>query len=519
MSPIMCRDRSGIYPLRLFKLVTCSMCYFYIFPNLHKFQHGPALKMTIIKDNYTAPADIENETVIARLCAAFDDEHKCRRWKSCCEEALQCCYDQQEEANSLEVADNDTPTCPPTWDGYSCWKRTPENTRAFNECPYFIHEFQVSDDKADKYCETNGTWWMTPTTELEWSNYSACIQLQKRRITLYLGIAFNALSISLLIPASLVFLYFRPLRIQQRIRIHICLFFSLILTEFVNILWDILIFYSQFRNEGENTILYRNTVGCRFLYLITRYCRNTNFCCMFVEGFYLYRLLTATFKQPKRLIGYYLFVWVSPLVPVFVYATIRGTMFNKLCWSNDVGHFEWILYTPNILSLIGNLIFFIYILMVLITQLQTHPNEPSSYRRAFKATFVLIPLFGLQLVFIIYRPLPGSSYAYTYETLSQVIINSQGAFVALIFCFFNGEVHTYIKNTCQRLKDSSFRQHEPNCSFTTQFTSDNIGSLPHSGMKRNKTSTAPTNKRGSNNQNYLPLSTIPNPVSAVHEYN
>ncbi|CAI9727968.1 calcitonin gene-related peptide type 1 receptor-like isoform X1 [Octopus vulgaris] len=193
-------------------------------------------------------------------------------------------------------------------------------------------------------------------------------------------------------------------------------------------------------------------------------------------------------------------------------------MFNKLCWSNDIGRYEWILYTPNLLCLIGNLIFFIYILMVLITQLQTHPNEPSSYRRALKATFVLIPLFGLQLVFIINRPDSTSSYVYTYENISEIIIKSQGAFVALIFCFLNGEVHTYIKNTCQRLKDSSLRQHDANYSFTTQFTTDNMSSLPQSGMKRNKAPAASTKKK-SNNQNYLPLSTIPNPVSGGHEYN
>ncbi|XP_014777886.2 calcitonin receptor [Octopus bimaculoides] len=440
MSPVICRDRSGFHSRGVFKLITCSMCYIFIFPRLNILEREFENKMTIIKDNYTAEPDIENETVIARFCSAFDNEEQCGRWKSCCKGALQCCEEQQKDVN---ISQDDRPTCPPTWDGFSCWKRTPEKTRVFNECPEYVHEFEVSDGKAHKYCEANGTWWMFPKTDQEWSNYSTCIQLQKRWTTLCLGISSSVISILLLIPATLVFLYFRPLRIQQRIRIHICLFLSLILTAFSHFLWDILIFYNQFRNKGGNSNLSRNTVGCRFLYFITRYCRNTNFSCMFIEGFYLYRLLTATFKQPKRLIGYYLFVWVFPLVPALIYATIRGTMFNKLCWSNDIGRYEWVLYTPNLLCLIGNLIFFIYILMVLITQLQTHPNEPSSYRRALKATFVLIPLFGLQLVFIINRPDSSSSYVYTYENISEIIIKSQGAFVALIFCFFNGEVSIF----------------------------------------------------------------------------
>ncbi|GFY68322.1 calcitonin gene-related peptide type 1 receptor [Trichonephila inaurata madagascariensis] len=66
-----------------------------------------------------------------------------------------------------------------------------------------------------------------------------------------------------------------------------------------------------------------------------------------------------------------------------------------------------------------NLIFLCNIIRVLVTKLRaTHSNEPSQYRKAVRATLVLVPLFGLHFFLIIYRP-PQSSrcdflQAYTY---------------------------------------------------------------------------------------------------------
>ncbi|GFS07012.1 calcitonin family peptide receptor [Elysia marginata] len=61
-------------------------------------------------------------------------------------------------------------------------------------------------------------------------------------------------------------------------------------------------------------------------------------------------------------------------------------------------------------------------------------------RRALKATFVLIPLFGVQLFVTVYRLPAGTPFLTFYEKFSVFVLNSQGFFVALIFCFFNGEV-------------------------------------------------------------------------------
>lgn len=45
------------------------------------------------------------------------------------------------------------------------------------------------------------------------------------------------------------------------------------------------------------------------------------------------------------------------------------------------------------------------------------------FRKALRATFVLIPLFGVQLVVTVYRPVsPSSIY---YERFSEFVTNSQ----------------------------------------------------------------------------------------------
>lgn len=303
----------------------------------------------------------------------------------------------------------------------------------------------------------------------------------------------------------------RPLRLQHRIRLHLCLFASFLLTTIFNILWDVLVYHDQFVQHPNNALINRNTVGCRFLYFMSRYSNNTNYFCMFIEGFYLYRLLAATFEKPKNLAGYYIFGWVCPLIPTLVYAGIRGSMYNDRCWVGHAGPFEWILYAPNLTCIVGNLIFLFYIYMILIGQLQSHPNEPSNYRRTLKATFVLVPLFGLQLLLIIYRPQADSAYAFAYEIISKIIINSQGALVSLVFCFLNGEVHGYLRGSLERLTASPVRRPERSCSMSTQFTMvSNRSSLPRNGhaggVRLTLTSSYPP--RTGSGQNYIPLDTI-----------
>ncbi|GIY27118.1 uncharacterized protein CDAR_456651 [Caerostris darwini] len=58
-----------------------------------------------------------------------------------------------------------------------------------------------------------------------------------------------------------------------------------------------------------------------------------------------------------------------------------------------------------------NLVFLINIIRVLWTKLRaTHANEPSQFRKAVRATLVLVPLFGLHFILVMYRPQNGDCF-------------------------------------------------------------------------------------------------------------
>jgi hypothetical protein len=63
------------------------------------------------------------------------------------------------------------------------------------------------------------------------------------------------------------------------------------------------------------------------------------------------------------------------------------------------------------------------------------------HRKAVKATLVLVPLFGLHFGITMYRPQSGiCQWQELYIYLDILLDGLQGAAVALIFCYVNGEV-------------------------------------------------------------------------------
>ena len=54
---------------------------------------------------------------------------------------------------------------------------------------------------------------------------------------------------------------FRQLRTQKRIKLHLCLFLSFIITSFVTILWDFIVYLNRLENDREDTIMHQSTVG------------------------------------------------------------------------------------------------------------------------------------------------------------------------------------------------------------------------------------------------------------------
>ncbi len=86
------------------------------------------------------------------------------KWKSCCLAAVDCCRSQlstdhemessssRSKSNNITSSSSSSPsplitssssssssTCPTTWDGWTCWPKTPSNSTALARCPNYIY--------------------------------------------------------------------------------------------------------------------------------------------------------------------------------------------------------------------------------------------------------------------------------------------------------------------------------------------------------------------------------------------
>lgn len=388
---MLCRYQQMSQDVPIFKVLTCSFCYVYMFKsdtqlNLTFTASGPVFKAgpAAAHYKYSYPpgsiyrADLDNSSMVKQICEPLSKQ-ECEKWTTCCQAATQCC---QRQLNQPPPPKNWS-HCPRTWDGYGCFDDTAAGSTAYVKCPSYL-DHASEHENAYKVCWPNGTWFVHPLSGRQWTNYSTCVhsKVKGQMMLIYLGLGCNLLSLSLLIPSCIIFLAFRQLRDQQRVRLHICFFSSFIATSIIAILWDFIVVSDRMNNAGGTSIIEQNMGGCKFLYVLKRYTQSANYFWMFCEGFHLHRLIVRAFEIPKSLVMYYVIGIGAPWVPVVVYSIIKASIseYDNNCWINNVNGFEWLIYTPNLLCLFANVFFLGNILYILLTQLQSHPNEPSGYR-------------------------------------------------------------------------------------------------------------------------------------------
>ncbi|XP_071545489.1 uncharacterized protein [Panulirus ornatus] len=333
--------------------------------------------------------------------------------------------------------------CPSTFDGWSCWNDTPAGETTYSPCPYFITGF---DHKrmAHKACNEDGTWFRHPETNLTWSNYTTCIDLEDlmmRRLINTIYIAGYSVSLIALAVSLLIFFYFRSLQCT-RIRLHKNLFLSFILN---NILW--IAWYLEVADKPET--VFDNDTGCQVLHILLHYFLVSSYYWMFSEGLYLHTLLVVAFVSEDRLMKwFYLLGWGAPALIVAVYAFVRGSSATDTqhCWIEE-SHYTLILSTPVCISILANLVFLVNIVRVLVTKLRANhfAAHHNGTRKAVRATLILIPLLGLHYVLMPFRPAPGSHGELVYQVIAALASSFQGFCVALLFCFCNSEVTIAMK--------------------------------------------------------------------------
>ncbi|KAH9494962.1 hypothetical protein Btru_020694 [Bulinus truncatus] len=257
---------------------------------------------------------------------------------------------------------------------------------------------------------------------------------------LYIPIAGYSLSCILLFISLVIFNAFRQLKCT-RVIIHQHLFVAFILT---GILWiGIYVIFLEFPSVKNS-----NPTWCKVYHVLTQYATLCNYIWMFCEGFFLHTIVVQAFsKQNKLLIACTVIGWGLPLLPVlaFTIARVLDTQHDKSCWFVP-SWADWIISAPVVLSLLINFILLLNILRILLSKIRAfNTDEHNQNRRAVKATLILIPLLGLQNLLTVVAPDLDDKSASIWNMTANILASLQGAAVALIFCFFNGEVLAVLK--------------------------------------------------------------------------
>ncbi|XP_005095646.1 calcitonin gene-related peptide type 1 receptor [Aplysia californica] len=176
------------------------------------------------------------------------------------------------------------------------------------------------------------------------------------------------------------------------------------------------------------------------------------------------------------------------------------------CWFSPTWAI-WILSIPTVGSLVINFILLLNILRILLSKIRAFNSaEHNQNRRAVKAVLILIPLLGLQNMLTLIKPPMDKEAVMAWEMLSAILVSYQGAAVALIFCFFNGEVLAVLKRRWDQWRhnyDPAFMS-RPSNSTTMAMTLDE-STVNHGGYRNGNKRVAKTSSKHAKDATELQL--------------
>ncbi|XP_025095429.1 secretin receptor-like isoform X2 [Pomacea canaliculata] len=399
--------------------------------------------------------------------------------------------------------------CPPVWDKLMCWPATPAGTTAVQACPNYVNLFR-SDENATRTCTEDGLWFVNPLTNETWTNLTMCLMPDRphfpEKLRTHLGhirLMYNigyGISLGSLALAVLIMLCLKKLHCPRN-TIHLNLFASFILRASVSFMKENLLVaglgFPSDVIQTPDSVFFLNQNSphweCKLFFTCFHYVLGANYMWIFVEALYLHMLISvAVFSERSGIKFYIIFGWASPLSFVIPWVIVRATLEDELCWNThpNEGYF-WIMRAPIVLSIILNFALFLSIIRVLFTKLNA-VNSPEAkkfrYRKLAKSTLVLIPLFGVHYIVFLGLPHHIDERAELVKLYFEMFFNSvQGFFVALLFCFLNGEVQSEVRKTWHRFRLTHQRSFHPrgsgrfpNCNTLTSYmsrTRESLGSL------------------------------------------
>ncbi|XP_026759369.3 PDF receptor-like [Galleria mellonella] len=366
--------------------------------------------------------------------------------------------------------------CNATFDGYLCWPPTPAGTTASQNCP----DARLSDTNnfANRRCGDDGLWIGrrgNKSNEVGWTNYMPCFPPEVQELlmkvyedderdahlkfeiaqrTRYMEIVGFSLSLVALIISLFIFSYYRSLR-NSRTRIHKSLFIAMV----VQVLIRLTLYIDQalIRSMiGDHSTNNNDTLKgidnmpylCESSYVLLEYAVTVMFMWMFIEGLYLHNVVTANvLRERTSHLVYCVTGWGLPMVVTGIWSIMTALHYSResvrQCWYGyNFLSLYWIVQGPRLGVVLINLFFLLNIMKVLIVKLKRSNNtEVEKLRKAVRAALVLLPLLGItNATNMIEAPLYGSVWKFALWSYSTHFLRSfQGFFIALIYCFLNGE--------------------------------------------------------------------------------
>ncbi|XP_078085364.1 parathyroid hormone 2 receptor-like [Mustelus asterias] len=367
-------------------------------------------------------------------------------------------------------------SCSPDWDGLTCWPSGFAGELTAVPCPSYIYDFN-HNGFAYRQCDDDGKWKFVENLNRTWTNYTECItflqpdnsnrqELFERLYIMYtVGYSVSLCSLAI---AIMIIGYFKRLHCTRNY-IHMHLFVSFILRAISIFIKDNVV-HSDFEIQEHDSLAVDDLktitaapiinkshyVGCKIAVILFLYFLATNYYWILVEGLYLHCLILMAFLSDRKYLWSFTFTgWGVPAVFVAAWAIVRAVLADESCWDLNVGNFNWIYQTPILIAIVVNFILFINIVRVLATKLREtnagRYDARKQYRKLAKSTLVLVLVFGVHYIVFVGVPHTFTGLAWEIRMHFELFFNSfQGFFVAIIYCFCNGEVQTEIKKTWTR---------------------------------------------------------------------
>ncbi|KAG8236998.1 hypothetical protein J437_LFUL017318 [Ladona fulva] len=264
-----------------------------------------------------------------------------------------------------------------------------------------------------------------------------------------------SVSLGTILVAFIIMASIKKLRCPRNM-LHMHLFASFMMRAFMSLLKDSLLveglgLSSDVIVQNGDTFNIKegqHSWECKLVVSLWQFFIMANYSWVLMEGLYLHNLIfLALFSDTSSITLYVILGWGLPILVVVPWVILRAILEDTHCWTtNDNPLFFLVIRIPTVISILLNFLLFVNIVRVLLSKLQSSISEESRkyrYRRWAKSTLVLVPLFGVHYTLFL-----GMSYSMGVNQVVEIIwlfcdqffASFQGSFVAVLYCFMNGEV-------------------------------------------------------------------------------